>query len=60
MSENKKEKIWISNPESTRHGFMNGEKRLLEEYHSNNCLFPGDITGNANSVVNCRCFQIFI
>ena len=37
------------------HAIMNGEIRELDEKFSNGLMFPGDSSGGAGEVINCRC-----
>lgn len=56
-----KTKRWVATRDSrTRdsHEAMDGEIRPLRQRYSNGLLFPGDWTGDASEVINCRCTEI--
>jgi len=58
QSEVVKEKVWISTRDAlTRdsHLAIDGEHVLLERRYSNGLMYPGDYTGAASEVINCRC-----
>jgi len=53
-----KEKVWISTRDAlTRdsHLAIDGEHVLLERRYSNGLMYPGDYTGAAAEMINCRC-----
>lgn len=55
-------KEWLSTPdERTRdsHDAINGEIVPKEEPYSNGLMFPGDPTGEAKEVIQCRCTEIY-
>jgi hypothetical protein len=39
--------------------FINGEQKPLDAAFSNGCRFPGDPSGRADEVINCRCIVIY-
>jgi HK97 family phage portal protein len=54
------EKEWISTRDKrTResHDELDGEKRPMDEPYSNGLLFPGDPSGTAKEVIQCRCTE---
>jgi len=53
-----KEKVWISTRDNlTRdsHRKMDGEHVPLKQKYSNGLMYPGDWTGRAEEIINCRC-----
>jgi hypothetical protein len=58
-------KVWVStNDDRTRdrhksvsEGGVAGEERPLKEPYSNGLMYPGDQSGPADQVINCRCAQ---
>jgi SPP1 gp7 family putative phage head morphogenesis protein len=53
-----KEKEWLTTVdgrERDAHRAINGQKRKMNEAFSNGLMFPGDPSGPAAQVVNCRC-----
>jgi SPP1 gp7 family putative phage head morphogenesis protein len=53
-------KVWVAtNDDRTRdrHAEINGEERPLNEPYSNGLMYPGDQSGPADMVINCRCAQ---
>lgn len=51
-------KIWVATPDgNTRdsHAAIDGEEKGLHQPFSNGLQFPGDPTGQAEEVINCRC-----
>lgn len=59
----KLKKKWVaSKDDRTRssHRHLDGEIRDLDKPYSNGLMFPGDQTGPADEVINCRCKQITV
>lgn len=57
----KQKKIWVATADKrTRdsHRKLNGEEVDLDKPFSNGLMYPGDPTGDAKQVVNCRCAMI--
>lgn len=57
----KQKKVWIATLDKrTResHRELDGEERELDEPFSNGLMYPGDPTGDAEEVYNCRCTMI--
>lgn len=57
------QKEWISIRDNrTRHTHreLDGELRELDSPYTNGLMFPGDPTGPAKEVVNCRCTQAIV
>jgi HK97 family phage portal protein len=55
-------KTWLSTEdERTRdsHVSINGETRAMDEKYSNGLMFPGDPSGEAKEVINCRCTETY-
>lgn len=55
-------KEWLSTrDERTRdtHNDMDGEKVEKEKVYSNGLMFPGDPTGAAEEVIQCRCTEVY-
>jgi HK97 family phage portal protein len=51
-------KIWVSvRDDATResHAEIDGEEQNINDHFSNGLMFPGDPTGEAGEVINCRC-----
>jgi len=51
-------KIWVATQDaSTRdsHSLIDGEERNIHQPFTNGLQFPGDSTGSAEEVINCRC-----
>ncbi|MFA5991815.1 MAG: phage portal protein [Candidatus Doudnabacteria bacterium] len=41
------------------HAFMDGETVPLGKPYSNGLMYPGDSSGSADEVINCRCTELF-
>lgn len=60
------QKQWIATddqrvrPTHSNHGGVDGELRDLDQPYSNGLQFPGDPTGSAREVIQCRCTQAYI
>ena len=57
------EKVWISFIDTeTRdsHVGMDGERVPLDSTYSNGLMYPGDPSGPASEIVNCRCAEAYI
>lgn len=55
------EKQWMATPDDRvreSHALIDGESVPLEEYFSNDLLYPGDPDGEAAEVYNCRCTMV--
>jgi SPP1 gp7 family putative phage head morphogenesis protein len=53
-------KVWVAtNDDRTRdrHSEINGEEQPLDKPYSNGLMYPGDQSGPADQVINCRCAQ---
>jgi SPP1 gp7 family putative phage head morphogenesis protein len=53
-------KVWVAtNDDRTRdrHAEINGEERPLDKPYSNGLMYPGDQSGPASEVIQCRCAQ---
>jgi uncharacterized protein with gpF-like domain len=53
-------KQWISARDArTRdsHSQLDGETRGINERYSNGLMYPGDPSGAAGEVINCRCIE---
>lgn len=58
---NVKQKEWlttIDGRERESHAVMNGEVVAINEQFSNGLMYPGDPSGDASEVVNCRCVEL--
>lgn len=54
-------KIWLAtldNRTRDTHAELDGQERDLDEPYDNGLMYPGDQTGDAAEVINCRCTQI--
>lgn len=55
-------KTWITQRDEKvreQHVSLDGQTRDMDTVYSNGLQYPGDPSGQASEVVNCRCFQIF-
>jgi SPP1 gp7 family putative phage head morphogenesis protein len=53
-------KVWVATNDSRtreRHAEINGEERPLDKPYSNGLMYPGDPSGPADEIINCRCAQ---
>jgi HK97 family phage portal protein len=52
------EKEWLATMDDRvreSHAEMNGERAIKDERFSNGMMYPGDMVGNEDEVINCRC-----
>lgn len=52
------EKEWLATDDDTTresHLELNGERVAMDEAFSNGLMYPGDSSGDASEVINCRC-----
>lgn len=55
------QKVWVATLDGRtrdRHQSIDGEKRDIDKPFSNGLMYPGDYSGSAEEVVNCRCTMI--
>lgn len=53
-------KVWVATNDSRtrdRHSEIDGEEQPLDKPYSNGLMYPGDQSGAADEVCNCRCSQ---
>jgi SPP1 gp7 family putative phage head morphogenesis protein len=51
-------KVWVATNDSRtrdRHAEIDGEERAIDKPFSNGLMYPGDQSGDADQVINCRC-----
>ena len=57
-----KYKVWITSRDDRvrdSHASLDGQKRTLDEPYSNGLMYPGDASGKAEEVINCRCAESY-
>lgn len=55
------QKVWVATLDGdtrSSHQHLDGEKRALDKPFSNGLMEPGDYSGSAEEVINCRCTMI--
>jgi HK97 family phage portal protein len=59
---NAKTHTWITSRDDRvreLHSDIDGEEQPLDEAYSNDLMYPGDPSGDAEEVINCRCVEQF-